>query len=174
MNDKWERREVESRAWQALAEQIAEDGFEAGSKWLLSVKPTSEELSGILDVMGMGLANARRVDDAGRWMEWIAKTLPDDTSDDHIARLMKSWTSGDYEAAGNWLASAPEGPVKIAATRSYAQTVFKHDPETAMQWINTLPPGRDRDDTLKTIQANWAKDDPEGAAAFARENGIKK
>jgi hypothetical protein len=52
-------------------------------------------------------------------------------------------------------------------------TVFKHDPETAMQWIHTLPPGKDRDSTLRNIHANWPKDDPAGAAAFAKEHAIK-
>jgi hypothetical protein len=173
MNDKWERRQVESRAWQDLARSIAGDGFEAGSKWLLSVKPTPEELSDIIDMMNTGLANSRRNDDAGLWMEWIGKTLPEGNRDDHIARLMESWTSGDHEAAGNWLASAPDGPAKIAATRGYVWRIFKHDPETAMLWINTLPPGKDRDATLKNIHRNWPKDDPAGAAAFANEHGIR-
>jgi hypothetical protein len=61
-----------------------------------------------------------------------------------------------------------------AAACGRSQRVYEHDPNTAMQWINNLPPGRDRDETLKTIHLNWPKDDPEGAAAFARENGIEK
>jgi len=42
-----------------------------------------------------------------------------------------------------------------------------------MQWIMTLPPGNDRDNTLRTIYLNWPKDDKEGAASFAKEHGIK-
>lgn len=67
-----------------------------------------------------------------------------------------------------------EGPAKNAAIRGCALTIFKHDPETAMQWIMTLPPGQDRDDTLKTIHMNWSKIDPAGKEAFAREHGIKQ
>jgi hypothetical protein len=171
--DMQDRQQVENRAWQSLAGDIANDGFEAGSKWLLSVEPTPDELSNILHSMGMGLANSRRPDDAGLWMEWIADTVPEGTRDNTIVELMESWTSSDYEAAGKWLASASEGPARIAATRSYAQTVFKHDPETAMQWIMTLPPGKDRDATLKHIHMNWPKDDPGGAAVFANEHGIR-
>ena len=173
ITDMQDRRGVESRAWQALAGAIANDGFQAGSKWLLSVEPAPDELSNILHGMGMGLANSRRLDDAGHWMEWIAETVPEGTRVEHIARLMESWTSSDYEAAGNWLAASPDGPAKVAATCGYVKTIFKHDPETAMQWINTLPPGRDRDDTLKTIHMKWPGDDPEGATIFAHEHGIK-
>lgn len=49
----------------------------------------------------------------------------------------------------------------------------RYDPETAIQWIMTLPPDRDRDNTLKNIHLNWTKDVPEGAAVFANEHGIR-
>lgn len=128
------RQKIEHQAYQGLAGEIAKDGFEAGSKWLVSVDPSQDEMIKILDDMGIGLANSRRFDDAGPWMEWIAETLPAGTRDEPIIDMMKWWTDSDYEAAGKWLASAPEGPARIAAIRGYAQTVFNHDPETAMQW----------------------------------------
>jgi hypothetical protein len=87
--------------------------------------------------------------------------------------MMDTWTTHDYEAAGKWLASASDSPARNAAIRGYAKTVFKHDPETAMQWIMTLPPGSDRDNTLKNIHLNWPKYDPAGKEAFATEHGIK-
>lgn len=169
-----ERRDVESRAWQTFAGQIAEDGFEKGSKWLLSVKPTPEELASVIRRMGSGLANSRRSEESALWMEWIAENLPAGTRNDHIARLMEQWTYSDYESAGKWLASAPGSPAKNAAIRGYAETVFKHDPETAMLWINSLPPGEERRQTLRFILENKLRDDPEAAAAFAKEHEIDK
>ena len=103
----------------------------------------------------------------------MGATFPPGEGDDSIMKLTSRWTRDDYEAAGEWLVSAPEGPAKTAAIRGYAQTIFKHDPETAMQWIMTLPPSQERDDTLKNILLNWPKDDPIGASAFANENGIE-
>ena len=36
-------------------------------------------------------------------------------------------------------------------------SVASIEPETATQWAMTLPPGKDRDQTLKTIHSNWPK-----------------
>ena len=42
-----------------------------------------------------------------------------------------------------------------------------------MQWIMTLPPGKDRDSTLKNIYQNWPKKDITARDAFAKGHGIK-
>jgi hypothetical protein len=86
-----------------------------------------------------------------------------------IRGLIRRWTTHDYQAAGKWLGITPEGPTKNTAIASYAETVASYEPETAAQWALTLPPGTDRERTLKTIHRNWPKDDPEGAAAFAKK-----
>jgi hypothetical protein len=174
MDDANMRRGVEREAYKGLAEGIAEEGFEAGSKWLASAEPSPDEMIKILDDMGIGLANSRRHDDAGPWMEWIAETLPAGKREEPIIDMMKYWTDSDYGAAGKWLASATGSPARNAAIRSYAQTVFQHDPETAMQWIMILPPGAERQHTLRFILVNKLRDDPEAAAAFAKEHGIGK
>lgn len=74
----------------------------------------------------------------------MSATFPPGKGEDPIMDMIRCWTNDDYEAAGKWLAAAPEGPAKNAAIRSYALTVFKHDPETSMQWIMTLPPDKSR------------------------------
>ncbi|MGJ8634795.1 MAG: hypothetical protein ACSHX7_12830, partial [Luteolibacter sp.] len=87
--------------------------------------------------------------------------------------MIRNWTLRDYESAGKWLTTFPEGTTKNTAIRSYAETISNYEPETAAQWAMTLPPGNDRDYTLNAIHRNWPKDDPEGAAAFAETHGIK-
>jgi len=166
------RQKIEQQAYQGLAGKIAKDGFEAGSKWLTSAAPTQDEMIMILENLGVGLLNARGRNETASWMEWTAATLPAGQREELISGMMRSWTRSDYEAAGKWLASAVTGPAKNAAIRGYAQTVFKHDPETAMQWIMTLPPGEERQQTLRYILRNRLGDNPEAAAAFAKEHGI--
>jgi hypothetical protein len=143
-------------------------GFEAASKWINDAKLSPEELDSFCERLSNGI-----VEDTGKWIEWMGNTLPPGKREWPIMDMMDSWTRQDYEAAGKWLASAPEGPARNAAIRGYAKTIFKHDPETAMQWIMTLPSGKDRDATLKHIHINWPKDDPAGKEAFAKEHGIK-
>ena len=146
-----------------------EDGFRAATRWIAGAKLSLNEL----DQFCNNLSSNYRGDEATQWIEWMGKTFPPGRGDPCIAGMIRSWTCQDYEAVGKWLGSAPEGPVKNAAISSYAFTIFEHDPETAMQWIMTLPPGDYRDNTLRNIYVNWPKDDKEGAASFAKEHGIK-
>jgi hypothetical protein len=147
-----------------------ETGIKGAKAWIAGSNLTEKELGAFCDELSRNYDGTEHAE----WIEWMGETLPPDLGTSPIMDLISRWTDRDYEAAGKWLTSAPEGPAKIAAIRGYAWHTFKHDPETAMQWIMTLPPGRDRDNTLKTIHLNWPKDDQEGAAAFAKENGIEK
>ena len=146
-----------------------QDVFKTATEWIASANLSSNEL----DSFCGSLTRNYRGDESAQWIEWMGATFPPGKGDRCIMAMISRWTERDYEAAGKWLDSAPEGPVKNAAISGYALTVFKHDPETAMQWIMTLPPGNDRDHTLKTIHLNWPKGDSEGAASFAKEHGIK-
>ena len=146
-----------------------QDVFKSATQWIASANLSPNELGQFCN----NLSSNYRGDESAQWIEWMGKTFPPGTGDPWVSAMIRNWTNQDYEAAGKWLVSAPEGPVKNAAISSYAWTIFEHDPETAMQWIMTLPPGRDRDNTLKTIYINWPKDDSEGAASFAKEHGIK-
>jgi hypothetical protein len=54
--------------------------------------------------------------------------------------------------------------------------IASYEPEVAGQWAMTLPPGQDRDETLRDVYHIWPKEDPaaaEAAAAFAKLHGIK-
>lgn len=147
-----------------------ETGIKAAKTWFASANLSPQEMSAFCDVMSRSYDGAEHAE----WIDWMGDALPPDLGRSPIMDMISRWTVRDYDAAGNWLTSANDGPAKIAAIRGYALTIFKNDPETAMQWINTLPPGQDRNDTLRTIHLNWPKTDPAGAAAFAKENGMNK
>ncbi len=165
-------KELAQAAYQTFgyfAWKLNADGFTAATKWIDSAKLSPWELDRVCARLSLNYDG----NEPGQWIEWMGERFPPGESDSHIMDLVRCWTNNDVEAAGKWLASAPDGPAKNAAIRSYGQEIFKHAPETAMQWIMTLPPGRDRDETLKTIYMNWSKDDPTGKEAFKMEHGIK-
>ena len=138
------------------------DGFEAARQWVASANLSPQELESFC----AGLSISSEVDEPARWIEWMGATFPPGKGDDQIVNLISRWTRDDYEAAGKWLGSAAEGPVKNAAIRGYAQAIFPQEPETAIQWLMTLPPGKDRDSTLKNIHRNWPENDPAAKEAF--------
>jgi hypothetical protein len=152
-----------------LSWAFKDNGFQAGSKWLASANLNPKELDQFCGELTRNYDGAEHA----LWIEWIGGNIPPGRSDRPIMDLIRRWTNDDYEAAGKWLRTVPDGPTKNAAIRSYALTVFKHDPETAMQWIMTLPPGPDRDNTLKNIYQNWPEEDPSAREAFKQAHGIK-
>ena len=111
--------------------------------------------------------------ETGQWIEWIGEKLPPEKTTDHIRNLVRNWTTNDYQAAGKWLAATPDGPAKNTSIRTYAETVASYEPETATEWARTLPPGKDREATLKHIHRNWPKEDATAKEAFAKKHGIK-
>jgi hypothetical protein len=153
-----------------LGANLSSDSFDSTQKWLAGAKLSSEELQAFAGGIQTNGSNN------GQWIEWVGKTLPADKSADRIEGMVSNWAQSDYQAAGAWLNTTPAGSVKNTAIRSYAETVSRYEPESAAQWAETLPPGKDREETLKRIYQNWPqKDDASKAAAgaFKTAHGIK-
>lgn len=169
MTDEKARDETSAKAIGSLANGVARDGFKPATEWLAAAKLTPAELVSFSE-------RANSSGETGQWVEWLGNTLPPGKADGRIQNLVSDWTKMDYQAAGQWLSTTPDGPAKNTAVRSYAETLSRYQPATAAQWAMSLPPGQDREITLKTIYQNWPKTDPaaiEAAAAFARQHGIE-
>ena len=144
------------------------DGFEAGSKWLENAALTPLELVDFFD-LNYGVKR----EETGKWIEWIGTNLPVEKSKDSIRWMIGNWTKNDYHAVGKWLAVTPDGPSKNISIRCYAEDIAEYEPENAVQWAMTLPPGEDRDETLNNIYQNWPKNDDDAKQAFKKLHGIK-
>ncbi|MES2922970.1 MAG: hypothetical protein V4819_15550 [Verrucomicrobiota bacterium] len=168
------REEASKGGIRSLVVGAVREGFEAGSQWIASAGFTPEQLLSIADG---GFLQQSKTGDTGKWVEWMGENLPEGKSNGDIRQMVREmvrhWTAEDYQAAGKWLAATPDGPAKNISVRSYAETVAKYEPQTAAQWAMTLPPGKDRDETLKNIYHVWPKDDEAAKDAFANEHGIK-
>ncbi|MEO7098417.1 MAG: hypothetical protein ABI162_03580 [Luteolibacter sp.] len=153
-----------------LGANLSSDNYDSAQKWLAGAKLSPEELGAFADGIQSDGGNN------GQWIEWLGKSLPADQSDGKIKNIVSNWTQNDYQAAGAWLNTTPAGPAKNIAIRSYAETVSRYEPEAAVPWAVTLPPGKDRDETLRGIYVRWPKkDDASKAAAeaFKTTHGIK-
>ena len=169
LTDEAALKEAGRSASSALARGLGSEGFESATKWLESSKLTPEEL----EAVSSGLPHNVKSADTGKWIEWLGAKLPPEKMKDSVPNMVRNWTQDDYQAAGTWLGATPDGPAKNLSVKAYAETVSKYEPEVAAQWAMTLPAGKEREQTLKTIQRNWPEADPDGAAAFAKEHGIK-
>ena len=151
-----------------MCQQAISDGFDAAASWLDSASFNAEET----EAFANGLNFWERRDDTGKWIEWLGGELPQDKLEQKVGHLMRDWTNNDYEAAGQWLQDADEGPSKQAAVASYAKTVAPYEPDVAAQWAVTLPAGEQRDALVKTVYEEWKMKDEAAAAEFAKRQGI--
>ena len=178
IQDESARKEATSETLYAIAQGVAKEGFKAATQWIATANLTPVEL----EQFAMGIRNSAKGSETGQWIEWMGESLPPgDPSQSaqtlnyqyNIQTLVRDWTQTDYQAAGKWLTTAPDGPTRNIAIRSYALTVSRYEPETAAQWALTLPPGKVRKQTLRNIYHNWPEGDSAAKAAFAKEHGIK-
>jgi hypothetical protein len=167
--DEKARDEATAQSMGGLTRGLAQEGFTSATRWIDGANLSPTEFESITG----GLSYFVKSDETGQWIEWLGEKLPPEKPNANIRNIVRNWTENDYQAAGKWLATAPDGPAKNASIRTYAETVSKYEPETAAQWAMTLPPGKDRDETLKRIHENWPKDDTAAKEAFAKEHGIK-
>lgn len=168
ITDEKKRAELSDDGIRDFARGLVKSGFATSTQWIAQSNFTPAELESFSD----GIYNLKG-EETGQWIGWLGEKLPPEKSDDKVRRLMETWTQNDYQAAGKWLTTAADGPTKNSAIRSYAETVSEYEPATAAQWALTLPPGKDRDRTLKNIYRNWPKDDAAAKEAFKQQHGIK-
>jgi hypothetical protein len=140
------------------------------SDWLKSANLSSDELVAATK----DIQKKVRVGETGQWLDWLAKSaVPDEVAKERAFELATQWTERNYQAVGKWLNSAPESPEKSAVASAYVAKTYPYDPEGAMQWIQTLPQGPERNKGLKAIYQCMPKDS-DAAKAFASEYGLKE
>jgi hypothetical protein len=172
VTDEASRGGMSSSAFSQMAQASAKEGFDAATRWAES-SLTPAEFGQFAD----GVSHLGDNREEGKWIEWIGNKLPAEKSSELVTRMVRSWTQEDYQAAGTWLNSAPAGPTKNTAIRTYAEAVSRYEPEAAAQWAVSLPPGKERNETLKGIYQNWPRKDQDAkdaAEAFAKLHGIDR
>ena len=169
IQEEGERGAFREEALAGLARTISGESFASLTAWMSSQKLSPAEIDQFVAGFSYDTTDA----ETGRWIDWMAQTLPAEKLDTRVGDLVGNWTQQDYLAAGKWLAAAADGPAKQAAVKSYAETVAGYEPQTAVQWALTLPAGEGRNSTLESIYQNWPSADAAGAKAFAAEHGIE-
>lgn len=146
--------------------QVANDGFESGTRWIEENKLTAKEI----EILSHQIVNGAPGAEKGEWLGWLAGKLPVDVRDQRIQAAVGKWTDKDHRAAGEWLVALPDGPAKVPAVAAFAQKVAPYDPQVAAQWALTLPPGPQRKTTLRVIYEKWPQEDSAARAAFMAEH----
>ena len=134
----------------SMAHQVTSENFEESQQWLATAKLSETEMT----EFARNVAPWQTKDDTGKWIEWMEDKLPPEQLGEKRDQMVSQWTRQDFKAAGDWINGSPEGPAKVAAVKSFAKTVAPFEPETAVQWANTLPAGPEREALLTEIRAS--------------------
>ena len=161
-------KEAMTEALEAMGRDLSNEDFASVTAWMKDAALTPEEAAAFTG--GLSWFNTR--EDTGKWIDWMAGSLPEKEARDGADTLIGQWTQEDYLAAGNWLAAAPEGPAKDAAVATYAATVAEYEPQVAVQWALRLPEGEERKSTLEAIYQDWPERDAAARDAFAKQYGV--
>ncbi|MEK7950902.1 hypothetical protein [Luteolibacter soli] len=132
----------------SLGGQLTNEGFESSQAWLSSAKLSKEETQSI----AQGISSWQAGADTGKWIEWMDGKVPDDTLTQKTDEMVRQWTRNDYKSAGEWIGTLKDGAAKDSAIKSFAKTVAPYEPEAALQWANSLPEGKERDQLLEQIR----------------------
>jgi hypothetical protein len=150
--------ELSKAALTSLGGQLTSEGFESSQAWLSSAKLSEKETLAV----AQGISSWQAGADTGKWIEWMNGKVPEDTLKEKTEDLVEKWTRNDYKAAGEWIGTLAEGTAKNAAIKTYAKTVAPYEPEAALQWANSLPAGKERDELLERIGKQKKSGLPEG------------
>lgn len=139
-----------------MAADIGKGPFDETIRWINENELKEQEIQWLL----IGAANRADQAEKSRWIDWINVRLSEESRDEQIGKLVEAWTSHDHQATGAWMVSLPDGPMKFNAIVSFAKGVVFIDPQSATRWALTLPPGKQRNATLKAIYDRWRFADP--------------
>lgn len=105
-----------------------------------------------------------------------AAFLLEDATEENLPRryalIVNSWANRNPNAAGEWLNRQPPGPAQDEARGSFAMTVSRRDPESAMEWAKTISDENRRFGSIQMVYMQWAKKDPAAAEAALDAAGL--
>ncbi|MBK1884181.1 hypothetical protein JIN85_17310 [Luteolibacter pohnpeiensis] len=158
------RSEVMKSAFPLFAQSATKDGFEKGSRWLEASNFSEGEMELAIYGIADGInSNRLKSEEIAQWVTWFGAHVTQLKDENGIRQMMRKWLIKDYEAAGNWLSNCPaEFSLKAPMVQTYATSMAKIDPETAFEWVATLPAQRAKECVWEIFQ-DWQKRDKTSA-----------
>lgn len=98
--------------------------------------------------------------------------LPQDQRSKAMESLVRTWSSRDMSAAGQWLDKQPAGPAKDASLRTFANQMADDDPQSAMAWANNISDAREKQRAMEQVARQWVRSEPEAARAWISNSSL--
>lgn len=168
ISDPAERDSLRDKALGGFAGSFSGERYDSAVNWISSQAFSAGECDQLVRNLSYETTKA----ETGKWVEWMARTLPPDKLEERVGLLVSSWVQDESQVVGKWLNEQADGPVKAAAVKAFARAVGEIDPQVATQWAVTMPAGQEREETLKRIYQKWLNKDPAAANAALEGMGL--
>ena len=156
-------------AFRNLVQTVAhKSGFEASRDLLTGAKLTPENH----DLAAASIAGAQIGPETPARAAWLLESLKSENKE-AVTHFASAWTEGDYAGTAGWLKTLPEGDTRDAAVAGFAPVAARIDGATAADWALALTNPTQREATLDAVYQTWKSGEPEAAAAYYKEKGIK-
>ncbi len=107
--------------------------------------------------------------DAARWLSAQNETAQERA----VGSLIGNWANRDPNAAGTYVNSLPAGPVRDRAAQTFAQSISRYDPLTALDWASTLPDEKKlREKTTENVVRQWQRTEKRAADAWIESSDL--
>ena len=104
--------------------------------------------------------------------DWYLGQVSEEVRPRAIRDVVGHWAKGDANAPGEWLSQFEPGPGTNEARAAFSQQVAGMDPESAIQWSETIDDPTMRVQSLTNVYAQWRHRDPTAAETAIRASGL--
>ena len=158
--------ELRGGALSRVAESAVREDLESAVEWVTQYAGDESATRALGRI-----ANEWAEDDPQAALQW-ADTLPDAARADAYGQAFREWTREDPTAAGEYLGNMPESTARDSAVETYASSVAWREPETAIQWAETISDAETRTETLTNVARAWVRRDREAASTWLEGSGL--
>jgi hypothetical protein len=83
-----------------------------------------------------------------------------------LATAIQSWAGYDLDGPGQFLNQLPASPTKDSSVAIFAMSSTSEDPQSAMQWVNTITNDQTRNGATIGVALQWMQQDQAGFNAY--------
>ena len=101
----------------------------------------------------------------------MLREAPPDKQAPVLKRLLAAWSYLDLNAAGTWLRTLPDGPLKWEGVQTFALTAVGEDPAAALQWADSITDPTQQARAQRRVFTSWYDYDPAAATVWLAQSG---
>ena len=159
---------IKSSAFDRVAENYARSNPEEAAEWIKT--HADQEYAGRA-VREVAEELARK--DPAAAVSW-SEDLPEASQESAMRTSMERWTREDPTAAGEYLTSMGESPVRDTAVSSFAQAYDRENPALAAEWAGSIANEEMRNDTMQSVARSWLRSNADEAKAWLPNSGLSE